>query len=359
MSSPAARPSAAGAAAGIDALLRARGRFGPDAARPPWRMLLAMLVGRITLPEMPFRASPLAGLDTGDGAIMAPGHIDLASVTFGVAILLAGVFWLVGEAMRGRLRIRAGSLGVMIAMFSAWSLVSAIQGGDRRGALLFWGNQAGLMLAGWLAIQLCCRSKHRAALLAVTAAAGVMLAVIGLRQVFIDAPERIADFEARGGEILATHGWTPQTPEAIAFKERLFKAVPLGFFSLANVFASVMIVLTASVVGLLADRWRKVIPDRQATASSRKSGEIHLPTLAAAIMTAGAPLCVVALVLAVSDADRDMFCVKGSSRWSVTATLAPPRTPACDSALSHRLTEAFRERKQATRRRRHSRCFCR
>jgi O-antigen ligase len=276
-------------------------------------LLLATLVGRITLPEMPFRTSPLAGLDTGDGVILAPGHIDLASVTFGAAILLAGVFWLVDEAMRGRLRIRAGSLGVMIAMFSAWSLVSALQGGDRRGALLFWGNQAGLMLAGWLAIQLCCSSKHRAALLAVTAATGVMLAVIGLRQVFIDAPERIADFEARGGEILATRGWTPQTPEAIAFKERLFKAVPLGFFSLANVFASVMIVLTASVVGLLADRWRKVIPDRRATACSRKSSEIHLPTLAATVMTAGAPLCVVALILAVS---------RGATGASILAGLA-------------------------------------
>ena len=55
-------------------------------------MLLATLVGRITLPEMPFRTSPLTGLDTGDGMIMAPAHIDLASVTFGAAILLAGVF---------------------------------------------------------------------------------------------------------------------------------------------------------------------------------------------------------------------------------------------------------------------------
>jgi len=268
-------------------------------------LLLATLVGRVVLAEMPFRTSPLAGLDAGensDGAqtILLPSHIDLASMTFGVVVFLAGVLWLVDEAMRRRLRVRAGRLGIMIAIFAAWSLVSALRGGDRRGALLFWTNQVTLMLAGWLAIQLCTRPKYRSALLAVLAALGVMLAIVGLRQCFIDTPQRVADFEARGAEILAARGWTPHSPEAIAFKERLFKAVPLGFFALANVFASVMIVLVASAIGLVVDRWRKVLPDRKATAHLRKRGEIHLPTLAAAVTTIAPPLGAAALVLALS-----------------------------------------------------------
>lgn len=268
-------------------------------------LLLATLVGRIVLPEMPFRTSPLAGLDAGGEiqgvrTILLPSHIDLANMTFGVVVFLAGVLWLAGEARRRRLRVRAGWLGITIAIFAAWSLVSALRSGDRRGALLFWTNQVTLMLAGWLAIQLCTRSKNRSALLAVLAALGVMLAIVGLRQCFIDAPQRIADFEARGAEILAARGWSPGSPEAIVFKERLFKAVPLGFFALANIFASVMIVLAASAVGLVADRWRKVLPDRRATAHLRKGGDIHLPTLGAAVATIAPPLGLAALVLALS-----------------------------------------------------------
>ncbi|MDP6633877.1 MAG: O-antigen ligase family protein [Phycisphaerae bacterium] len=263
-------------------------------------LLLATLVGRAALPEMPFRTSPFIGLDSGSGTLLRPNHIDLASMTFGAAVFLAGVLWFAGEARRRRLHIRAGWLGVMIAIFAVWSLVSALRAGDRRGALVFWTNQVGLMFAGWLAIQLCARPKHRAVLLAVLAAMGVMLAMVGLRQVFIDAPQRIADFEARSAEILTARRWSPDSPEAIAFKERLFKSVPLGFFSLANVFASLMIVLTAALAGLVIDRWRKVLPARKANARLRKRGEIHLPTLSAVVMTAGPPLCIVALVLAVS-----------------------------------------------------------
>jgi O-antigen ligase len=263
-------------------------------------LLAATLIGRIVIPEMPFRTSPLMGIDSGDGIILPPHHIDLAGMTFAVMIVLSGVFWLLGQAMRRRLDIRAGRLGLLIAVFAAWSLISALQADDQRRALVFWTNQAGLMLAGWLAIQLCARSEHRATLLAVLAAAGVMLAVVGLRQVFFDAPERIADFEERSSEIFAARRWTPDSPEAVAFKERLFKAVPLGFFSLANVFASLMIVLGASVLGLAADRWRKVIPARKSVAGHRKAGEIHLPTLSAGLVTVSVPLCIAALVLSLS-----------------------------------------------------------
>ena len=279
-------------------------------------LLLATLVGRVVLSEMPFRTSPLAGLDAGadaEGArtILLPNHIDLASMTFGVVISLAGVLWLVGEAMRRRLRVRAGWLGITIAIFAAWSLVSALRAGDRRGALLFWTNQVTLMLAGWLAIQLCTRPKHRSALLAVLAALGVMLAIVGLRQCFVDAPERAADFKARSAQILAARGLAPDSPELIAFKERLFKAVPLGFFALANVFASVMIVLAASAIGLVGDRWWKVLPDRKATAHLRKRGDIHLPTLAAAVATIAPPLGAAALVLALSRGATGAAAVAG------------------------------------------------
>jgi len=263
-------------------------------------LLLASLAGRIVIPELPFRSSPLAGLDSGGGVILPPSHIDLASMTFGVMIFLAGLCWLIGQAGRRSLKIRAGRLGVIIAMFAAWSLASALQGGDQRGALICWTNQVALMLSAWLAIQLCADSKRRAMLLAVLAAMGVMLALVGLRQVFVDAAERIADFEARGAEIFAARGWTPDSPEAISFKERLFKAVPLGFFSLANIFASVMIVLGSAVFGLAADKWRKAIPDRRNTAHLRNKGEIHLPTLSAAITSLAFPLCAAALVLALS-----------------------------------------------------------
>jgi hypothetical protein len=265
-------------------------------------LLVATLIGRIVVPELPFRTSPFMGIDSGDGIILAPNHIDLASMTFSAMIGLAGVLWLVAQGLGKRLEIRAGWLAILIAMFAAWSLGSAFQTGDRRGALVFWTNQVGLMFAGWLSIQLCATPRRRAMLLAVLAAAGVMLAVVGLRQVFIDAPERIADFEERCTDIFAARRWTPDSPQAIAFEERLSKAVPLGFFSLANIFASSMIVLAAATIGLIADRWPSVLRDRSGSAGSRKKGEIHLPTLSAILLSVTGIVSVAAFVLALSRA---------------------------------------------------------
>jgi len=255
-------------------------------------VLLCVLAGRTVLPEMPFRTSPLSGITarTTDKdpnrtglTFTLPNHTEPAGMTFDAVILIAGVLWFAGQAASGKLRIRGGWLGVLMVIFAALSLVSALRAGDRRGAMIFWSHQTALLLAGFLAMQLCADTRKLAATIAVLAALGVMLAVVGLKQCFFETAQRVADFEAHGAEILAAQGWKGDSPEAAAFQERISKAVPLGFFGLANPFASLMIVLTAAGTALSADRWIAAARDRKATAGMRKRGDVHLPTVSAVV----------------------------------------------------------------------------
>jgi len=306
-----------------DAIAAAAADEKPAARILQWTaltLLLVILTGRVVLPELPFRLSPLSGISAQttdssqkDWMPPLPNHTEPAGMTFDVLIFLAGVLWFAGQAISGRLRFRAGRLGVLMLIFAALSLASALQAGDRRGAMIFWTHQVALMLAGWLAIQLCADARRLAALLAVLAALGVMLAVVGLRQCFFETAERIADFEARGADILAAHGWEAGSSEAAALQERLSKSVPLGFFGLANPFASLMIVLVSAGVGLTADRWIEAAGDRKATAGLRKRGEIHLPTLSAAVTDLVVPAGVAAIALTLS---------RGAIGSAVLATVA-------------------------------------
>ena len=74
---------------------------------------------------------------------------------------------------------------------------------------------------------------------------------------------------------------TPGTPQAAAFQNRLTDQSVTGFFSLANLFASLVILMLLAAVGLAAD---KLIHARQARtlwAKTSPKGELHTPTVAA------------------------------------------------------------------------------
>ncbi len=263
-------------------------------------LLLASLAGRMMLPEMPFRTSALEGLrfsPLADGSQpLLPDKFELAGVTYSVVILVAGALWALGCALAGRMSIRATWLGAGVLLFAALSLVSALRAGDRRAAWEFWTHQVTLMGACWLTVQLCADRRRLGILLAVLAALGAMLAVKGLCQYFVETPQRISGFEMYIDQTLADWGIRPGSPEALVFENRLRASGPLGFFNLANPFASLLIVLLAAAAGLVGDRWLRAWRDRKETHASRPKGEVHLPTVAAVVATA-VPVAIAAVIL--------------------------------------------------------------
>ena len=288
-------------------------------------VLLACLSGRVVLCESAFRTSPLMGIDLrglveGDGGKAAsPERAELAGMAFVVLIFSAGALWLAGAAVSGRLRVRCAPLAAAIVVFAAVSLVSALGASDRRGALEFWAHQVSLMFAGFLAVQLCADRRRFAVLLAVLAALGMMLAAKGIWQYFVEAPDRIADFEANRDRILSAHGLAVGSPEAAMFEIRLRDRAPLGFFGLANPFASLLIVLGAAGAALTAGKWVHARRDRRITPEARRKGDVHLPTLAA-VVTAVLPLAAAAVVLLT----RSLGAI-GSAVAAAAAAIVVPR----------------------------------
>ncbi|MCK4602465.1 MAG: O-antigen ligase family protein, partial [Phycisphaerae bacterium] len=134
-------------------------------------------------------------------------------------------------------------------------------------------------------------------LLVVLAGVGATLAVKGFYQFLAEVPDRVNLFEVNPAEQLAHIGTTPGTVKARLFEARLRDPAPFGFFALANLFASLLIVLLAAAGGLAADKLTAALRNRTAAAAGRKRGEIHLPTLAAALSIIVAVAVAVVLLL--------------------------------------------------------------
>lgn len=77
---------------------------------------------------------------------------------------------------------------------------------------------------------------------------GVMLAVVGAQQMYIEHPRTVASFERTSTEFYQAKGWDPDGPEAAMYEERLSHAEPTGWFGLTNVLATFA---GASAVGLI------------------------------------------------------------------------------------------------------------
>lgn len=280
-----------------------------DAERPARRLagtletaafvlLLACVASRAFLAEMPYRTSSLRMPVAAVGASEEPraDRSELARVTFAVLLLAAGGLWILAGAVDGRLVVRCGWLAAPILVFAVLSFVSAVHASDKRSALDAWIEQVSLLAGAFLAAQLCGRRGRFATLAVVLAAVGGALAVKGIWQVFVEVPDRIADFEMYQAERLRQVGAAPDSPKAALFEARLRGRTPFGYFALANLFASMLIVLFLAGAGLAAGKFAAALRLRKLDKTPRQKGEIHLPTLAA-VLTAGAAALVAAVLL--------------------------------------------------------------
>ena len=271
-------------------------------------ILLAIGAARCFLPELPFqgsalgmlKAAPIAASGVSDNpqAYLAD-RSELARMTFAIGLLAAGVLWLVGSALRGRLTVRCRKLAIAIGLFAALSLASALAASNRRAALDGWIEQLSLMLAAFMMIQLCRNRRRLIAAVVVMAALGATMAARGYWQVAVEAPQGVADFEANPAERLGQFGWQPGTPEADVFEARVRDWSAKGFLGAANPFGSMLIVLGFAALGLAVDKLRAASKARREfkNASDHKPGEVEPTTVAAtlAAILAAATLVVILL----------------------------------------------------------------
>ncbi len=264
-------------------------------------LVLSCTAARCFLSELPYRTSPVTAsmltTDTDRDDPLPPDRTEAARATIAVLLLAAVALWLLAGALDGKLGVRRAGLAGFILVFAGLAMASALHASNRRDALTIWTEQVSMLGAGFLMVQLCADRRRFSLVVIVLAGAAGAMAVTGLYQVAVGIPERIADFEMYGETRLRQVGWAPGTPQAIMLEQRLRDPAPLGFFSLANVFASLLIILLAAAGGLAVDRVVAAVKSRRARPADRPRGEVDLPTVAAVLIAAAAAAVAVVGVL--------------------------------------------------------------
>ena len=256
-------------------------------------MLLAAVVGRLFIGEMPFR-EPVLSVQAALAGSISLNLDELTRVAFSLVLLAAVALWLFGAALQDRMPIRCPLLAGLIIVFAVWSLVSISHADDKRNAVLVSLEQIAMLSAGWMAAQAFVDARRFRLLVAVLAAAGAVLAVKGLYQVAVENPETLEMFLAD-----RSAGKIADTSHNRLLEARLRSAGPMGWFPLGNVYGAALIVLTACAAAVVVER---IAAARRALSQlpAGSSGQIPAPTLQAVIAGGVAVACVVAMVLAKS-----------------------------------------------------------
>ena len=263
-------------------------------------LLIVSATARTFLSEKPFRISQLSFSTSPADAPQREVFIDrgeLARVTFPILLLSAGALWLLGAALRGRLVVRHAYLAGLVLLFGALSLVSTLFACDKRSGWIVWLEHLSLVAAAFLAMQVFARRRRWGVLLIVLAGFAAGLAAKGIWQEAVERTQRITDFDMYRTERLSQLGWAPGSPEAVRFEVRLRSAGALGYFALANPFASLLVVLLSAAAAVAAAKLVFALRMRKRERPTLRRGEIHLPTLAACLTIPAAAMVAAALVL--------------------------------------------------------------
>jgi len=278
--------------------------------------ILAVLVARTFVGETPFRDSQAVWLDEPGEVIHKPPG-ELARATCAMVLLGGCALWALAQALRRRAALRMPAVGALIVVFAAGSFLSAWRAQDARGALDGAFEQAAILMAGFVAAHLAADRARWGLLLAVLAALAATLGVKGIYEILVEYPDRVAMFREDPAAQLAMAGVAPGTPHARMFAKRLLDRGVLGYFGLANVFASLLVVLIPAAAGVAFDKVAAAVRARRA-GWKRRAGEVHLPTLAGGVAAVAVIPPVAALLLTDSIAGiaAGVFAV-GAGAWAL------------------------------------------
>ncbi len=156
-------------------------------------------------------------------------------IVLGAAVVLACVRGGPGRTAAVLLALGMGAVG----WHAATDLETVPAGADLAAAMA-------AIVAAWAGSAL---PGARRVIVGVALGFGVMLAVVGAQQMYIEHPRTLESFQRTSAEFYQAKGWDPDGPEAAMYEERLSHAEPTGWFGLTNVLATFA---GASAVGLLA-----------------------------------------------------------------------------------------------------------
>ena len=240
--------------------------------------LMLCVVSRMFVTEHTFRVPP-------------PALQDLSRATHAVVLLAACGLWLIGAAVAGGAEIRHKPLVCLVGAFTLNSLVSATRASDTRGAMLVWWEQAVILSAGVLAVQVFADRRRRGLLLCLLAAGAATVAAKGLLQVYDEFPATIASLNESPDLVTEMFGWEAGSTPGHLLRLRLGSMAPTGFYWMSNVLASLLLLAGAAAVGVLADR----IADFVAAVGRRRRGQADSDVTSP---LAGAIVCIVPVALA-------------------------------------------------------------
>ncbi len=287
--------------------------------RIAFAILLACLVGRAFIAELPFRANPinLATLmaqsqgqaETSVGP--AADRTEIARMTFALLLLAAAAIWLWAEGIESNLKIKYPWLGVAVLLFTALSMLSVFVASDKRSAWDTWLEQTALLSAAFTAIQLCRCRRRFILLVIVVAALGATLAIKAIYQRVDEVPSRIAFFEANREKHLADMGIEPGDPKEKMLENRLRDTTVTGFLGMANLFAAELILMLAAGIGLAGAKilYAKNVKHANSSKAEKKPGEISPASISACLAVLAAAGMAVALAMTKSRGGIGAACL--------------------------------------------------
>lgn len=278
---------------------------------------LRMLVTYETMPG--WSSDPTIG-DVAIGTAIGPAM----RLALDAAMMLAGALVLVIRWKSGD-RTGRGVASTLAATLTAAGLVAAIYhlGFNPHASLEDWLGTSDLA-AGFsacaAAAALVRGGRAHRVLAAVVVGAVIVVTAKGLLQYFVEHDQTVAAFKASRDQILASNGWEPGSPAALAYERRLLQREATGWFGLSNVFASVVgagaLALAGMALGASTTLHRRILLAAAAVAALGLGLSASKGGIAAAVI-AGVVLAALTLLR------RGRFSFN-SSRWVRVAVVLLP-----------------------------------
>jgi tetratricopeptide (TPR) repeat protein len=265
-------------------------------------LLLAVSAGRCFVAELPHRTGAMefnvASGASGASASVSPtsDRGEWARASFATILLAGALLGAVGIALDRRTPLPPHWLIVCVAILGGAMALSTAAAGDRRTAQLMYVEQLSLLIAGVLASSLLIPSRRRRWVVVAMVSAGLALAAKGYLQLIFDIPDRIAEFQQNRERYLWMLNATEGSPKAKLIEARVTDQAPTGFLSLANLYASMLLIPLGAGAGMAAGALRQAIRRDRAGETRRKPGHLDNNIFAAGVLCVAVGLAAAMLV---------------------------------------------------------------
>ncbi len=252
-------------------------------------LLLAVSAGRCFVAELPHRTGAMEfNITSGTSGMTAAGaktdRSEWTRASFATILLAASLLGAVGIALDRRTPLPPHWLIVCVAILGGAMALSTAAAGDRRTAQLVYVEQMSLLIAGVLAGSLLIPSRRRRWAVVAMVSAGLALAAKGYLQLIFDIPDRIAEFQQNREQYLWMLNATEGSPKAKLIEARVTDPAPTGFLSLANLYASMLLIPLGAGAGMAAGALRQAIRRDRASETQHKPGHIDNSIFAAGLL---------------------------------------------------------------------------